>query len=394
MDLSSGSPSAADCALITTLVASRRATTRAALALATGLSRSTVSQRLDTLFAADLLYEAEESQQSGGRPAKVLALNREFGVVIGVDVGEDHARVAVLDLHPKVLVERAVEVSLSDGPDHLLKQINDEAHALLAELGRPTSSVLGIGLALPAPVDFARGRVVGFSVLSGWDGFDIAGWFARHLDVPVLADNDVNLLALAEHRQLWPDADSLFFVKAGTGIGSGILNGGALYRGAQGAAGDIGHIQLDGHGDPLCRCGNVGCVEALAAGWALVRDLKGSGFPVESAADVVALAVAGEPEALQRVRAAGRILGRAVAQATSLLNPAVIVIGGALAQAGDPVLAGVREMVYQRSLPLATRELQIATTGLAELAGVLGAAHLVVDSWLEPAALERMLAGG
>lgn len=389
-----GSGSVSDCGLITALVASHQARTRAALVQATSLSRSTVSQRLDTLFTAGLLHEAEESLQSGGRPAKVLALNRDFGVVIGVDIGEDHARVAILDLHPRVLVERAEKVRLSDGPERLLGQINDLAHALLDELGRPASSVLGIGLALPAPVDFAHGRVVGFSVLSGWDGFDIAGWLAAHFDVPILADNDVNLLALAEHRQVWPDADSLFFVKAGTGIGSGILNMGTLYRGAQGAAGDIGHIQLDGHGDPPCRCGNIGCVEALAAGWALVRDLKRSGFAVESAADVVALAVAGEPEALQRLRAAGRMIGRAVAQATSLLNPAVIVVGGALARAGDPFLAGVKEMVYQRSLPLATRELQIATTGLAEHAGVIGAAHLVVDSWLQPASIERMLAEG
>jgi predicted NBD/HSP70 family sugar kinase len=252
--------------------------------------------------------------------------------------------------------------------------------------------VLGVGLALPAPVDFAHGKVVGFSVLSGWDGFDIPGWFAGRLDVPVLADNDVNLLALAEHRLVWPDASSLFFVKAGNGIGSGILAGADLYRGAQGAAGDIGHIQLDGHGDPLCRCGNVGCVEALAAGWALVRDLRRAGFPVETSADVVALAAAGEPQAIQRLRAAGRMLGEAVAHATSLLNPAVIVIGGGLSKAGDPLLAGVREMVYQRSLPLATRELQIAATALGEQAGVLGAAYLVTESWLRPESIERILA--
>jgi predicted NBD/HSP70 family sugar kinase len=202
------------------------------------------------------------------------------------------------------------------------------------------------------------------------------------------------VLALAEHRQAWPDADSLFFVKAGTGIGSGILSGGQLYRGSQGAAGDIGHMRLDGHGDPLCRCGNLGCVEALAAGWALVRDLKLSGFAVETAVDVVTLASAGEPEAIQRLRTAGRMLGLAVAQATSLLNPAVIVLGGALSRSGDPLLAGVREMVYQRSLPLATRELVIATTALATDAGVLGATHLVVENWLQLETIERLLVSG
>jgi predicted NBD/HSP70 family sugar kinase len=376
------------------MVASGRANTRAALVQATGLSRSTVSQRLDTLLDAQLLYETLGRMGSGGRPTKVLALNPEFGVVIAVDVGEDHARIAITDLRPHVLIERTAELRLTDGPERILGQIHDHALELLAELGCPTSSMLGIGLALPAPVDFARGQVVGFSVLSGWDGFDIPGWFAQHVEVVVLAENDVNLLALAEHRQAWPDADSLFFVKAGTGIGSGILTGGHLYRGSQGAAGDIGHMRLEGHGDPLCRCGNLGCVEALAAGWALVRDLKLAGFAVETAADVVTLATAGEPEAVQRLRTAGRMLGRAVAQATSLLNPAVIVLGGALSRSGDPLLAGVREMVYQRSLPLATRDLVIATTALAKDAGVLGAAHLVVENWLQPETIERLLVAG
>lgn len=388
-DADAGSLSGAG--LIVALAASGVARTRGALVEATGLSRSTVSHRLDALLASELLYESPERLASGGRPAKLLALNRRFGVVVAVDVGEDHARVAICDLRPRVLAEGSVELRLGDGPERILTTINEHVHLLLEKLELRASDVLGIGLALPAPVDFQLGRVVGFSILTGWEAFDIPAWYAQHFDAPVLVDNDVNLLALAEQRELWPQADSLFYVKAGTGIGSGIITGRQLFRGAQGAAGDIGHTRLDGHGDPLCRCGNVGCVEALAAGWSLVHDLQQSGFAVDTAADVVALALAGEAAAVQRIRAAGRVLGKAVANATSLLNPAVIVIGGALARAGDPLLAGVRELVYQRSLPLATRSLQIVTTGLDEHAGVLGAAHLVVDRWLEPESIERML---
>ncbi len=364
--------------------------TRASLADSTGLSRSTVTQRLDLLLSMGLLHEGSR-RQSRGRPATLLQLNRAYGVVVAVDVGEDHARVAITDLQPTVLAERTVELSLSDGPERVLEQINRAALTLLAGHGSEATSVLGIGLALPGPVDFARGKVVGFSVLSGWDGFDIPAWFSAHFEAPVLVDNDVNVLALAEHRQVWPEASSLFFVKAGTGIGSGILSGDVLYRGAQGAAGDIGHIQLDGHGDPLCRCGNLGCVEALAGGWALVKAMRESGFTVRTPGEVVELAQAGVPEAIQRLRAAGRILGQAVAHATSLLNPAVIVIGGALSKAGEPFFAGVRETVYQRSLPLATRELTITTASLGEQAGVLGAAHLVTHDWLRPESIERML---
>ncbi|MFC0505319.1 ROK family transcriptional regulator [Micromonospora costi] len=376
---------------VVALIASGRARTRAALVQIMGLSRSTISQRLDVLFNAGLVHESTETLQSGGRPAKTLVLNKDFGVIAAVDIGEQHVRVALTDMSPTVLVERTAELDIHTGPETVLQSITSHIKALFAEIDRPTTDLLGIGLGLPAPVDFAASRVVGFSVLTGWDGFDIAGWFARDFDAPVLADNDVNLLALAEHRRNWPTCDYLFYVKAGNGIGSGIVTRGLMYRGAQGAAGDIGHTAVRGHGDPLCRCGNAGCVEALAAGWALVRDLRAAGFGVNNAADVVALAERGQPEAIRELRKAGRILGEAIANATSLLNPGVIVVGGVLSLAGDYLLAGVREVVYQRTLPLATRQLQITGEHLDERGGVLGATQLVLDNALEPTNIERML---
>ncbi|MDT4891549.1 MAG: hypothetical protein QOE97_584 [Pseudonocardiales bacterium] len=376
---------------IVALIAAGRARTRTELAQVTGLSRSTIGQRLEALFSIGLIRESRETLQSGGRPAKALVVNRGFGVVAAVDIGEDHVRIALTDLRPIVLAEHTAELDIHTGPDAVLTRITTQITALLNELDRPASDLLGIGLGLPAPVDFAARRVVGFSVLTGWDGFDIPGWFAKDFSAPVLADNDVNLLALAEQRHNWPDTDYLFYVKAGKGIGSGIVTRGAMYRGAQGAAGDIGHTKLSGHGDPLCRCGNVGCVEALAAGWALVRDLRADGFDVENAADVVALAERGRPEAIRHVREAGRLLGEAVANATSLLNPGVIVVGGVLSQAGDYLLAGVREVVYQRALPLATRQLRITSEHLDEHGGILGAAQLVLDHVLEPASVDKML---
>jgi predicted NBD/HSP70 family sugar kinase len=373
------------------LIASGQARTRASLAHVSGLSRSTVGQRLDVLFAAGLVTEASETLQSGGRPARALLLNKAFRVVAAVDLGEDHVRVALTDLTPTTLAERTAEVDIHAGPDVVLSSITDLIHALLADVNRPPSDLLGIGLGLPAPVDFAARQVVGYSVLTGWDGFDIPAWFARDFDAAVLADNDVNLLALAEHRRNWPDCDYLFYVKAGNGIGSGIVTHGTMYRGAQGAAGDIGHTRLSGEGGPLCRCGNVGCVEAYAAGWALVRDLQLAGFDVHNAADVVALAQRHEPQAIRKLRDAGRSLGEAIASATSLLNPGVIVIGGVLTLAGDYLLAGVREVVYQRALPLATRELQLTAEHLDEHGGVLGGAQLVLDHAMEPANIEKLL---
>jgi len=206
----------------------------------------------------------------------------------------------------------------------------------------------------------------------------------------VLIDNDVNLLTLAEHRRFWPSARHLFFVKAGTGVGSGMVIDGAVNRGAQGAAGDIGHAHVAGFGDPQCRCGNVGCLESLVGGWALARDL-GEGH---DARDIAERLRRGDSAAVAALRNAGRIMGESVAYATSLLNPDVIVLGGLLGSTGDDLMAGIRQVVYQRSLPLATRRLQIVPTRFKSRAGIAGAGHLVRDHVLAPSTLDARLTVG
>ena len=228
--------------------------------------------------------------------------------------------------------------------------------------------------------------------MTGWDEFDICGWLSARLDVAAVADNDVNLLATCEHRLHWPDVDHLFFVKVGTGIGSGIIAGGSIYRGASGAAGDIGHIQLGSGDGPLCRCGKLGCVEARAAGWAIGRDLRAIGIDARSARDVVRLVAENRPEAIKLVRESGRVVGEAISDAVSVLNPNVIVVGGTMAANKDHLLSGIRELVYQRCLPLATRELQITLARIDERGGLLGAAQLVIDERMKPDLVDRMIA--
>ncbi|HET6481246.1 MAG TPA: ROK family protein, partial [Actinoplanes sp.] len=227
-------------------------------------------------------------------------------------------------------------------------------------------------------------------IMSGWEAYDIRRHLRRSWPVPVLIDNDVNLLTLAEHRRHWPTQRHLFFIKAGTGVGSGMVIDGAINRGAQGAAGDIGHAHIAGFGDPQCRCGNVGCLESLVGGWALARDLQ-EGHDARDIADRVRR---GDSAAVASLRNAGRVMGESVAYATSLLNPDVIVLGGLLATTGDDLLAGIRQVVYQRSLPLATRQLRIVPTKFKARAGIAGAGYLVRDHVLSPAALDARLAVG
>jgi predicted NBD/HSP70 family sugar kinase len=206
---------------------------------------------------------------------------------------------------------------------------------------------------------------------------------------------DVNLLTLAEHRRYWPNEQHLLYVKAGTGIGSGQIVGGRINRGAQGAAaGDIGHAHIAGYGDPMCRCGNLGCLEALAGGWALARNLREqSGVDIHDARGVIDLVQKGDTQALAGLRTAGRTLGEALAYATSLVNPSVIVVGGMLSTVGDHLIAGVRQLIYQHSLPLATRDMQIVPTKYRSRAGIAGAAYLVLDHVLEPTTIDEIVAG-
>jgi predicted NBD/HSP70 family sugar kinase len=199
-------------------------------------------------------------------------------------------------------------------------------------------------------------------------------------------------MALGEHRTAFPDVDDLLFVKIATGIGSGIIADGRLRRGAQGAAGDIGHIAVPGAGDVPCRCGNVGCLEAVAGGRAVAEALTAQGVPATGGADVVALVRAGDLTASRAVRQAGREIGTVLAACVSLLNPSIVVIGGVLAEAGEHLLAGIREVVYQRSLPLATQHLRIVTSQARAQVGLIGASAMAVDHVLAPDAVERLIA--
>ena len=374
------------------LIMSGRGSSRAALADASQLSRATVAQRLSYLFEAGLVTESDETLPSGGRPARVLRLNTDFNVVIAADIGERQVRVGITDLKPTVLAQNLADFDLRRGPAATLKHISEQAETLLKKLRRSRSGVLGIGVSLPAPVDFAAGKVVGPSIMTGWDGFDICGWLSARFGVDAVADNDVNLLALHEHRTYWRDADHFFYVKAGTGIGSGIFAGGAVYRGASGAAGDIGHIQLGVEDGPLCRCGKLGCVEARAAGWAIARDLRVQGIEAQDASDVVALAELNRPEVIKLLRQSGRVIGEVISDSVSILNPSVIVVGGTLARTKDHLLSGIRELVYQRCLPLATRQLEIALARVDDRSGLLGAALLTIESRLAPDLVDRLVA--
>ncbi|MEV5412516.1 ROK family transcriptional regulator [Thermopolyspora sp. NPDC052614] len=377
---------------VLTLIGAGSATTRSDLARITGLARSTISQRVDQLIESRLVSETESGESTGGRPPRQLRLRTADNLVAGVDLGATHCRVALLDISGRTLASCEDHLLIAEGPETVLAHASRRIRDLLAEADRPVEALKAIGMGVPGPVEFATGRPNNPPIMPGWNEYPIPEFFAeRYGDAIVLVDNDVNVMALGEHRSAFQDTGYLLFVKVGTGIGCGIIAQGRLHRGAQGSAGDIGHIRVSGHEDAGCRCGNSACLEAVAGGGALARRLTELGFAAESGSDVVALVQGGNTQALRLVREAGRLIGEVLASLVNFFNPEVIVIGGVLARIHDHLLAGIRETVYRRSLPLATHHLAIVPTRTGADAAALGAGILAIEHFLAPDNINRIV---
>ncbi|WP_189019310.1 ROK family transcriptional regulator [Paenarthrobacter histidinolovorans] len=368
-----------------------QARTRAELALTTGLARSTVASRIDALINSGLVGPAGEASSSGGRPPSRFAFNPAARVVLAVDVGATHLIVAVTDLGGSILAERRLGQEVADGPEVVLGRVVSAGRELLAEAGREPGDLAGIGIGLPGPVEHDTGRPVKPPIMPGWDGFDVVTYVQRSLPVPVLVDNDVNIMALGERTAYWPDHDNFLFIKVATGIGAGIISSGELQRGANGTAGDLGHVRVPRGDDVLCRCGNYGCLEALASGPAVARQLQTQGLEVSNGADVLRLVGEGNLQAIQALRQAGRDVGDVLATVVNLLNPSMIIIGGSVGEAGEHLVAGIREVVYRRSLPLATTHLRIGISMAGDRSAILGASQMVTQYVLSPAVIEATL---
>lgn len=372
------------------LLRSGRAATRSDLRRITGLSRSAVVSRVTALADAGLVLLGPELASTGGRPPGGLVFNAGAGVVAAVAIGRSRAQIAVFDLAGHELATASVEHRIGAGPDDVMPQV---AAALRDELaGLPDAGpVFGVGLGLPGTVDPARGVSVDSKVMVGWDGVALGPYLAGVTDAPLFVGNDADVLARSERLGRAASFDDLIVVKASTGLGLGILAGGRIVSGHLGAAGEIGHTKVDAADGRACRCGDVGCLETLAAGWALVARLQEEGRPVEHVRDLVSLALGGDPEAKQLLRESGRRLGEVLAVAINLLNPQAVVVGGDMAAAFDVYAAGVRESVYARASALATRELQVLPSTYGDRAGLVGCAAMALDAVLSPAAVDARL---
>ena len=356
----------------------------------TGLAKSTVSVYVERLVSVGLIRE--EARPGGKR--RMLKVAESAGYVLGVDLGQTHLHVGLCDLEGNVLDILSGEVDLlHETPESILSRVVGDACSLSTRNALSPTALFGIGFGLPGPVDYSHGVPVSPPVMPGWDRFPLASVLHREFTCPVFVDNDVNVMALAERdKGAVAEERDFIFIKAGSGIGAGLVVDGRIYRGAKGAAGDIGHIGA-GEDNTLCHCGNRGCLEAVAGGRALAnraaeaarsgasRFLAGrlaEGAPITP--ELVGLGAArGDEECLRIIIAAGKTLGDVLAKLVNFFNPSLIVVGGGLANLGERYAASIRESIYRRSTPLATADLVIKRSTLGETAGVIGSAILVLD---------------
>ncbi|GAA4468283.1 ROK family transcriptional regulator [Phytohabitans houttuyneae] len=369
---------------------------RAELADRLEIPRPRLLGELDRLVALGYVAEAGMAASRGGRRSTLVELNPGLRFA-AVDLGASSVDVEVTNGRLEQIAAYNENADIRSGPKVILQRVNE----LLAKakVDGAYEKLDAVGIGVPGPVSFRDGVPVSPPIMPGWDRFPVRELLTREHGCPAVVDNDVNIMAIGErHGGVAHSVDDFLFVKIGTGIGCGIYLSGDVYRGTDGCAGDIGHIQVDSHG-PMCTCGNVGCLEALFSGAALAKDatlaarngtspaladrLAANG--VVTARDVAEAASEGDVTCIRLIRDGGRRVGGVLAGLVSFANPSMIVIGGGLAHLGHILLAEIRSVVYRRSLPLATGNLPVVLSELGPRAGVTGAGVLASDVAFEQA---------
>lgn len=378
---------------IFTLVRSGRAGTRAEIARVTGLATSTVLLRVEALLDHGYLVEEVHPSPGRGRAPRMLRVRADAGVVGTADLGPHHAVLGVVGLDGTLLAEQTSPLSIADGPSVVLPWLVRTLRDLAAGVLGPSGPLLGLGVGVPGPVGTTTRRMMSPSLMPGWNGLDVGDALADLVGVPVVVENDANLMAVGEHALLGPGVQHMMFVKLGSGIGCGVIVSGALYRGSRGAAGDVSHVRASGAPDITCSCGRNGCLEVVASSASVVRQVREEGMEVASAAEVLELLDRSDPTAARVLRRAGRATGEVLAGMVSFFNPEVLAIGGVLSQA-EPFLATLQATLYDWCLPMTTEGLTIQTSKAGASAGIIGAGRLVLEHLLSSEVVDAAVSRG
>jgi glucokinase-like ROK family protein len=368
---------------------------RDALASGSSFSKSRANAAVAGMLEQGVLEPTGERQTTGGRRAGTLRLSRGLGVLVGVALGATGLEVGILAPDLELLAHHSEPADVRDGPAAVLARVRALMRELLKRAGVRVRDVIAIGIGVPGPVDFELGQLANPPLMPEWDAYSIRDDLRADFSAPVFVDNDVNVMALGELWRMQRGLRNFLVIKVGTGIGCGIVCHGRVYRGANGSAGDVGHICVDPAG-PRCHCGNLGCVETMAAGPAIARAATEAARSGQSALlaqmlaergtlklqDVAQASRAGDVAAHAIVQRSGALIGQMLASIVNFHNPSHVFIGGSVQRVGPLFLAAVRQSVYHRSLALSTRHLEIQYTPLGERAGLIGAAVLAMQESL------------
>lgn len=345
----------------------------------TGLSRSTVSGIVRNLMDDGLVQKcpaepATDAARTHGRPPSLLSVTGAPGILVGVDVGHRHVRVAVADLSAKPVVERFLAIDVDHDAETVLARAAQLVRECLAEADVSPERVLGVGMGVPGPIDPRTATIVS-PILPGWVGLAPAAELSQRIGLEVRADNDANLGALGELQYgAARGIDDVIYVKVAGGIGAGLVLAGRLHRGVTGIAGEIGHVRLRDDG-PVCRCGSRGCLETLVAAQSLVDLLQPAYAEPLTVERMLELARAGDAGANRILDDAGRSIGRVLADLSNHLNPGALVVGGDVGGAGS-LLRGISDSVQRYAQPDTAAALQVTPGELGERAELMGALAL------------------
>jgi glucokinase len=299
-------------------------------------------------------------------------------LVIGMDLGGTNLRVAAVDREGEVVAFRREETVAREGPAPVIERIVAAVNAVAARVRGEGASVRGVMLGAPGIIASEQGTVVSSPNLPGWREVPLRDLVAAGVGMPVSLENDANAAAYGEYwRGAGRDCASMVLLTLGTGVGGGLVLGGELWRGADGMAGEIGHVTVE-PGGRTCRCGNAGCLETYASATGIVdryRELAGA-EETASAEQVRARALEGDANARQAYREAGRALGLAFATLVNLLNPERIVIGGGVLPAWDLFMPPAEQELRRRAFAAPAARVRFARAALGDLAGVTGAGGL------------------
>ncbi|MET7747503.1 ROK family transcriptional regulator [Micromonospora sp. NPDC005367] len=357
------------------LLASGAASSRADLVEALQVAPSTVTTVVRRLLEEGVVLEEGVGRSTGGRRPRILRLRETNGFLAVAELGGRHARVGLCAPGGGLRVTEEVAIDIAAGPTEVFDVVTATLTRMQAAAA-PGEPMLGLGVALPGPVEFPHGRLIGPARMPGWSGLDARADLTARFEVPVLVDNDAKAAAIGEYVTRGRETADMIYVKAGTGIGACLVSGGQIYRGGRGLSGDVTHVRVADSGERHCSCGSRGCLETVASGAALARELAEQGSSATTVREIVTAVGDADPTVVTMVRHAGGLLGVALSGLVNFLNPDSVVIGGALSSL-DVYVAATRGMLYERCLPSMTQSLTIEASVAGPDAALVGLGHLL-----------------